>query len=80
MLSLVLCVCQLSIQSILNKSNGASMFLAILRDDFSLVGIGESVEEAFEALHDQESGVEIDDCDFYDLVNPVRFTYVLTQR
>ena len=56
------------------------MFLAILRDDFSLVGIGESIEEAFEALHDQESGAEIEDCDFFDLVNPMRFTYVLTQK
>jgi hypothetical protein len=56
------------------------MFLAILRDDFSLMGIGETVEDAFESLHDQESGVEIDDCDFYDLVNPTRYTYTLVQR
>jgi len=56
------------------------MFLAILRDDFSLMGIGETVEEAFESLNDQESSVEIDDCDFYDLVNPTRYTYTLVQR
>jgi len=55
------------------------MFLAILRDDFSLMGIGETVEEAFESLTDQESA-EIDDCDFYDLVNPTRYTYTLVQR
>jgi len=56
------------------------MFLAILRDDFSLMGIGESIEEAYESLHDQESGVELEDCDFYELVNPTRYTYVLTQK
>jgi hypothetical protein len=56
------------------------MYLAILQDDFSFTGIGETIEDAFEALTGQVLGIEVDDCEFFDLVNPTRYTYALVQQ